>query len=642
MHDVLEREPRGVASTILHLGHGTEAPLARPSRSPSELHHLGAMKLAALVALVAPFPQDPPGPVATDSTPRDTTIPGAETFSRAEEVASEVGRSIANIDGRFGAGRAPLDSDAIRELFAEDARRVLTGTHPGVEREWRAGTSERPLLVRRRAERAIEPVEASTRDDAIEQVDEMYREIEARLGGRPTRPAEIWTKAVEAVPDAVAETWTVRFRVRHVRRSEAGRGMQTKSIWKVRVVEREGELKIRAWASSIVETVVLSGSSARTGPDEPAFTDVTASVLVGERSAWLAPSIMELRNRLDVEVGVGILGHHGVAVSDVDGDGIEDIYLCQPGGIPNQLWLRRADGTAVESGAALGLGLVDATMSALFLDLDGDGDRDAVLGLSREILVFAQTPKGFSLSSRHVISSVTSLAAADVDGDSRIDVFACAYAHAYDGNTLPNPYFDADNGEANVLLANRTEAIDEIRFEVGTKASKLDVAGSRFSIAASFEDVDDDGDVDLYIANDFGRNAFYFNDGDGHFENRAAELGMEDVGAGMGVSFADVDGDGLVDLYVANMESSAGRRVTGQAHFRSDVDDGTRAMFRRHAKGNTLYLRRRGGGFTESGHASAGQWAWGAIPIDLDGNGALDLFVPNGFVTGTDANAPDL
>ena len=139
-----------------------------------------------------------------------------------------------------------------------------------------------------------------------------------------------------------------------------------------------------------------------------------------------------------------------------------------------------------------------------------------------------------------------------------------------------------------------------------------------------------------------GRNAYYFNDGRGRFTNRAADLGVEDVGAGMGAAFADIDGDGRVDLYVANMESSAGRRVTGQESFRSDVDAATRAQFRRHSKGNTLYLGDGTGALRETGLASAGQWAWGAIPIDLDGNGALDLYVPNGFVTGTDTSKPDL
>ncbi|MEM1453496.1 MAG: VCBS repeat-containing protein, partial [Planctomycetota bacterium] len=338
----------------------------------------------------------------------------------------------------------------------------------------------------------------------------------------------------------------------------------------------------------------------------------------------------------------GILGHHGVAVADVNGDGIEDLYFCQPGGVPNQLWLRRPDGTAIEVASQLGLALVDATMSALFIDLDGDRDRDAVIGLASEVLVYAMTPEGYRLAFRQELSSVTSLTAADVDGDGRIDVFACAYAQPYDGVAFPNPYHDAENGEPNMLLANVTQAPDELRFVDGTEASGLDVSASRFSIAATFEDADEDGDIDLYIANDFGRNAYYFNDGTGRFTNRAAELGVEDVGAGMAAAFADIDGDGFVDLYVGNMESSAGRRVTGQERFRSDVDAGTRALFRRHSKGNTLYLGDGTGALRETGLATAGHWAWGAIPIDLDGNGALDLFVPNGFVTGTDANAPDL
>ena len=73
-----------------------------------------------------------------------------------------------------------------------------------------------------------------------------------------------------------------------------------------------------------------------------------------------------------------------------------------------------------------------------------------------------------------------------------------------------------------------------------------------------------------------------------------------------------------------------------------DADESTRALYRRHAKGNTLYLGTADGTYRETDLATAGQWAWGSIPIDLDGNGRLDLFVPNGFVTGTDTKAPDL
>ena len=154
--------------------------------------------------------------------------------------------------------------------------------------------------------------------------------------------------------------------------------------------------------------------------------------------------------------------------------------------------------------------------------------------------------------------------------------------------------------------------------------------------------MDQDGDPDLYVANDFGRNALYVNDGAGVFEERAEASGVVDIAAGMGVCFADLDQNGTPDLYVSNMESSAGRRVTGSDAFRPAIGPELGAIFKGHAKGNSLYLGRGDGTFDSTTLAEAGRWAWGSIPVDLDGNGALDLYVPNGFVTGTSGDLPDL
>lgn len=453
-----------------------------------------------------------------------------------------------------------------------------------------------------------------------------------RLGGRPTRPMEIALKAVRPDPDLEGE-YEVDARVR--------------------AVGPEGDIVVHGWWTTrwIIEgdqrrllgVVPRMREVLQADPARPrAFEDVAGSVLQGPGAAALARGIGDLRGRLDVSFGVGVLGHHGVAVADANGDGIDDLYVCQPGGVPNQLWLRRPDCTAVEAAGAAGLDFLDASSSALLVDLDGDGDRDLALASGAGLDLFVRTDTGYVRAARFERPGITGLAAADVDLDGRLDLYACAYAGPYTGGALPMPYHDAENGERNMLLMNRGGGRDRLVFADELEARGLAVGATRFSFAAAFEDVDLDGDIDLYVANDFGRNALYVNDGAGRFHEAAEASGVVDIAAGMGVAFADLDGNGTPDLYVSNMESSAGRRVTGAAAFRPAISPELDALFRGHAKGNSLYLGRGDGTFDATRLAEAGRWAWGSIPVDLDGNGALDLYVPNGFVTGTDKERPDL
>ena len=114
----------------------------------------------------------------------------------------------------------------------------------------------------------------------------------------------------------------------------------------------------------------------------------------------------------------------------------------------------------------------------------------------------------------------------------------------------------------------------------------LDQDNSRFSFAASWEDYDQDGDLDLYVANDFGRNCLYQNQGIGEnklpfFRNVAPALEVEDSSAGMSASWGDFNRDGWMDLYVSNISSSAGNRITYQSQFQDKADEKTRATFQR-------------------------------------------------------------
>ncbi len=367
------------------------------------------------------------------------------------------------------------------------------------------------------------------------------------------------------------------------------------------------------------------------------FADCSASVF-GANPAWqeqLVPGLSSWRARLDTRLGVPLLGHAaGIALGDVDGDGLEDLYLCQPGGLPNKLFLHRPDGTVVDRSAEAGVDLLDFSRSALLIDLDGDGDRDLVVNAADRLLLLANDGHArFWLQAAFEAPDTTSLAAADIDLDGDLDLYACAYASPYDHSALPVPYHDAQNGKPNKLFENRGDWI----FIDATVARGLDQNNRRFSFAASFEDYDLDGDPDLYVANDFGRDNLYRNDG-GTFRDVSTESGADDISAGMGVSWGDYDGDGRFDLYVSNMYSSAGNRIAFQERFQHEAPAEVRAHYQRHARGNTLYRNQGDGTFRDVTPPSPldvamGRWAWGALFSDLNNDGWQDLLSPNGFLT---------
>src|SRR6202035_3066879 len=72
-------------------------------------------------------------------------------------------------------------------------------------------------------------------------------------------------------------------------------------------------------------------------------------------------------------------GHNGVSFADIDGDGFDDLYVCQPAGLPNRLFRNRADGTFEDITAASGLGILENTCCALFAALDKDGRQDVII-----------------------------------------------------------------------------------------------------------------------------------------------------------------------------------------------------------------------------------------------------------------------
>ncbi len=167
----------------------------------------------------------------------------------------------------------------------------------------------------------------------------------------------------------------------------------------------------------------------------------------------------------------------------------------------------------------------------------------------------------------------------------------------------------------------------------------MNTDNDRYSFACAWGDYNSDGWPDLYVANDFGRNNLYRNNGDGTFTAVSADAGVEDVGAGMSACWFDFDNDGKQDIYVSNMWSPAGMRVSVQKCFHEKEPENIRALYRQHARGNSLYRNEGNGHFqnvSDQAGVEVGRWAWSSDAWDFDHDGYADLYIANGYISGPD------
>lgn len=393
--------------------------------------------------------------------------------------------------------------------------------------------------------------------------------------------------------------------------------------------------------------------------DGALFADCTQAMLHENRcfeSQLLKGYGMRVGNMQDVRRYEIFLATPGMAIGDVNGDGLEDIYLCLETGQPNLLLLQQADGTVRNVAHEWGVDWLHNSRSALLVDWDNDGDQDLAVAIVGGVIIASNEGERFKVRSVLPTADDTmSLSAADFDGDGNLDLYVCVYLANYrigvGKPTVPGAapgtavYYDSKGGGPNTLFRNEGNwQFRDVTSDVG-----LDADNFRQSYAATWEDFDDDGDPDLYVANDFGPGNLFRNDladtVDGSSKSRVftdifASAGNEHRGNGMSAVWGDYNRDGRMDLYVGNMFSAAGNRVTIQPGFKPDAGKDVRAVLQKFARGNSL-LKNLGDGLFQETSADArvamGRWSWGTAFVDLNNDAWEDLVVANGFITGEDA-----
>lgn len=355
----------------------------------------------------------------------------------------------------------------------------------------------------------------------------------------------------------------------------------------------------------------------------------------------------------------------GVYVCDFNRDGILDILLTDVNGVFLYQGLPGGKFRDVTAQVGLPAGRALPGTLAAFADLDGDGWEDLILadrvyrndGGQRFVDVTSRT-------NLRIPEDVNGIVVADYDRDGRLDLYLTHVARQ--GKACSTSYLDGHSGDTdgNQLWRNR----GNWQFEDVTAKSGAD-GGRRSAFTAVWFDANDDGWPDLYVPNEFGNGVLLINQRDGTFREAALTAGPCDFGT-MGATCGDIDNDGRIDLYAANMYSKAGSRVIGNVKPGTYPEDIMTRM-RRFVAGSQLHrnlgirneelgIREKGStghpspasdpsfsslnpnssplapSFEQLGQAwqvAAVGWAYGPVLADLDNDGWLDLYAPCGFLS---------
>ncbi len=300
----------------------------------------------------------------------------------------------------------------------------------------------------------------------------------------------------------------------------------------------------------------------------------------------------------DITAKAGVEGQSdwetGSIMADVNGDGYLDIYVCAVVGINgfeghNQLFINNKNNTFTESAAEYGLDLDNYSTSAAFFDYDGDGDLDMYL-------------------LNHAVHSELSYGNASIRNKRS---YEC-------GDKL----FRNDNGKF-------VDVSEQAGIFGGANGYGLGLAISDFNL---------DGNPDIYVCNDFHEDDYYYlNNGDGTFTESLKSHFGHTSRFSMGVDVADVNHDGFPDIMTLDMlpadekvlKSSLGDDNVQMLKLRTEKL-GYHYQYTR----NMLQINQAGNNFTETALLSgvaATDWSWSALFADYDQDGEQDLFVANGI-----------
>ncbi len=300
----------------------------------------------------------------------------------------------------------------------------------------------------------------------------------------------------------------------------------------------------------------------------------------------------------DITEAAGVAGTKawstGVAMVDINADGLLDIYVCNSGDMAgadktNELFINQGDGTFVEKAAEWGLDNEGFSTHASFFDYDGDGDLDCYL-LNNSF----RSPE-------------------------RIEM----YRKKRD---------DIDEEGGDKLLRNDDGVFVDVTQEAGIFTSDIG-----FGLGVSVSDLNGDMWPDIYISNDFWeRDYLYLNNADGTFTETLTTRTDICSMSSMGADIADINNDGSPEIMTTDMLPGDNFRIKSMTQFDPFhlEDMKYSASYHYQILQNCLQLNDGTGDFQEIAHlagVAATDWSWGALMLDFDNDGLKDIFVSNGI-----------
>jgi hypothetical protein len=334
---------------------------------------------------------------------------------------------------------------------------------------------------------------------------------------------------------------------------------------------------------------------------------------------------------------------NGIAVADVDGDGLYDIYfLSQTGG--NQLWKNMGGGKFKNITAEAGVGVPGRiSVSASFADIDNDADPDLFVTTVRGgNLLFENDGHGHfrDITADAGVGAIAHTSGAvffDFDHDGLLDLLVCnvgkytsdqkgaegqylALPDAFSGHMFPERY------EFPILYKN----MGHNRFKDVTADAGLKPVG--WAGDATFTDLKGDGWPQIYFLNMMGANHFYENHM-GKFSEQTKEYFPRTSWGAMGIKFFDYDNDGRMDLFVTDMHSDMWTEETPADEKKKaptpPADDFLMGPASSFVFGNSLYHNLGGGKFEEVSDRMGAEnyWPWGPSTGDLNADGWEDIFI---------------